>query len=69
MTPATEQRPSINADDGDKDLHLYITCTPHVWCPAIKTDIIQIVYQRGCLALASYNLIEMAHKMLGLGGM
>lgn len=56
---------SINVDDCDKNLN---TSTLHVRCPFYKNRHTLTVYWRGCLALAIYSLMEMAHKMLGLGG-
>lgn len=56
---------SINVDACDQDLR---NSTPHVCCPGYKNRYNIIIYWRGYFALAMYSLMEMAHKMLGLGG-
>lgn len=65
MTSVTEQRPSINVDDCDKDLHNSVLSV----CPSCYKNRHNInnTLDR-ILALAIYSLIEMARKILGLGG-
>ena len=65
MTSVTEQRSSVNVDDCDEDLHNSVLNV----CPSCYKNRHNInnALDR-ILALAIYSLIEMACKMLGLGG-
>lgn len=65
MTFATHQRSLINVDDCDKDLHNSML---HMCHSCYKNRHNRNNVSDRILPLAIYSLVEIAHKMVGLGG-